>query len=194
MKRVLFVLAGVVLAAALWTLPWRDYGLQPFALHMLRHVSLVALVAPLFVAALPSRPLPVSPLAATVAEFVVVWGWHLPLPHQAAATNHIVLAVEQLSYLAVGLFFWAGAVRGENRLAGAGGMLLTSMHMTLLGALLVLAPRPLYAAICFAADPLADQRVGGMLMLAVATPVYLVAGLRLVYCALEDIGGERARL
>jgi putative membrane protein len=69
-----------------------------------------------------------------------------------------------------------------RQLAGAGGMLLTSMHMTLLGALLILAARPLYpSAIC--GGP-ADQQLGGMIMLGLGTPIYLLAGLVLTARAL----------
>jgi putative membrane protein len=61
-------------------------------------------------------------------------------------------------------------------------MLLTSMHMTLLGALLILAARPLYpSAIC--GGP-ADQQLGGMIMLGLGTPIYLLAGLILTARAL----------
>ena len=62
------------------------------------------------------------------------------------------------------------------------------MHMTLLGALIVLAPRDLYAAICGTAPDLAGQQIGGMLMLAIGTPVYLGAGLALTGLALRDRG------
>ena len=49
--------------------------------------------------------------------------------------------------------------------------------MTLLGALLILAPRDLYSAWCGLLPNLSGQQLGGMLMLGIGTPVYLVAGL-----------------
>ena len=60
------------------------------------------------------------------------------------------------------------------------------MHMTLLGALIILAPRDLYAAICGRAPDLDAQQLGGLLMLGIGTPIYLVAGLALVAKTLED--------
>jgi putative membrane protein len=60
------------------------------------------------------------------------------------------------------------------------------MHMTLLGALLILAPRDLYAAICGTAPDLTGQQAGGMLMLAIGTPVYLLGGLLLTGRALAE--------
>jgi putative membrane protein len=70
-------------------------------------------------------------------------------------------------------------------MAGAVGLLFTSMHMTLLGALLALAPRPLYgeasvSCLGLTLGPAADQSVGGTVMLAVGAVVYLAGGLALV--------------
>jgi putative membrane protein len=61
------------------------------------------------------------------------------------------------------------------------GLLLTSMHMTLLGALLALSPRPLYPHLHGAAGltPLADQQLGGAIMLLVGGVSYLLGGLAL---------------
>jgi putative membrane protein len=56
------------------------------------------------------------------------------------------------------------------------------MHMTLLGALLALTPRPLYAhAAGFAGfTAIEDQHLGGAIMLAVGGASYLVGGLWLM--------------
>ena len=58
-------------------------------------------------------------------------------------------------------------------------MLLTSMHMTLLGALLALPPRPLYAhhMLHGKLSPLEDQHLGGAIMLVIGGCVYLAGGL-----------------
>ena len=62
--------------------------------------------------------------------------------------------------------------------------------MTLLGALLALAPRPLYgdaAVTCLGVvlAPAVDQQVGGTVMLAVGAAVYLAGGLALMARTLE---------
>lgn len=181
------LLPGLALLATIWLLPL-DAVLPVFAVHMLRHMTLVALAAPLIVLGLPdlARRAAVPPLAAAVAEFVVVWAWHLPSAHALGRLSNAGFAVEQGSFLLVGLLVWAGCLRADRPLAGAGGLLLTSMHMTLLGALLILAPRDLYAAFCGTAPDLTGQQIGGMLMLAIGTPVYLVAGLVLTGQALAE--------
>lgn len=181
------LLLGLALLAAVWLLPV-DRLLPEFAAHMLRHITLVALAAPLIVLGVPQwvQRLAIPPLGAAVLEFVVVWGWHLPAAHAAGRLNGLGFVLEQLSFLTVGLLVWAGCLRSDQPLAGAGGLLLTSMHMTLLGALLVLAPRDLYAALCGTLPNLTGQQVGGMLMLAMGTPVYLIAGLILTGQSLRD--------
>src|SRR3546814_16032309 len=89
-------------------------------------------------------------MAAMLAELVVVWGWHLPLLHHAARSSTAALAAEQASFLAVGLALWLSVLGGRAaqrhaRLAGGVvALLLTSMHMTRLGALITLAPRRIY--------------------------------------------------
>lgn len=179
--------AGLGLLAVLWLAPLE--ALWPaFPVHMLRHMGLVAVAAPLIVMGLPDRwaeALAMAPLLAAVLEFVVVWAWHLPMAHALGRLSLPVFMAEQASFLAVGLFVWAGCLRAAQPLAGAGGMLLTSMHMTLLGALLILAPRDLYAALCGTAPDVTAQQLGGMLMLGIGTPIYLAAGLWLSAKALN---------
>lgn len=188
MKPVLLV-PGLGLLTLVWLLPL-DRMMPEFAAHMLRHMTLVALAAPLIVLGLPALAdrLAVAPLAAALVEFIVVWGWHLPAAHALGRLDGAGLVAEQASFLIVGLMVWAGCLRRDQPLAGAGGLLLTSMHMTLLGALLVLAPRDIYADLCGTAPDLSGQQVGGMLMLSIGTPVYLIAGLWLTGQALKERG------
>lgn len=183
--------AGVLLLAALWCLPLGRWLGADFPHHMLRHIGLVAIVAPLLVLGFPrvTALFAVSPLLGAVAEFVVVWGWHLPQLHGWADRGWLGLIVEQGSFAVAGLLVWVGTLRAGSPLAGAGGLLLTSMHMTLLGALIILAPRDLYAAICGRLPDLGAQQLGGLLMLGIGTPIYLVAGLALVAQTLDDKKG-----
>ena len=193
--RSLPALGGTLLLAAIWLLPL-DQLAPRFPLHMLRHMVLVALAAPLLVLGFPAlgRWLTISPLVAAAIEFALVWAWHMPAAHGLAYRLPLGFALEQASFLLAGLLVWAGCLRAAatgnagQALAGAGGLLLTSMHMTLLGALLTLAPRDLYAGFCGTAPDPGGQAVGGMLMLAIGTPVYLLAGVALAARALSCRG------
>lgn len=76
-------------------------------------------------------------------------------------------------------------------MAGVLALLFTSMHMTLLGALLGLSPRPLFhhnqaEITALGLNPLEDQHVGGIIMLAVGGLAYLAGGLALVARLLRD--------
>jgi putative membrane protein len=198
-------ISGCLVLALAWlgplAVPW-ELG---FVGHMGVHVAVVAIAAPLLAVALagsrfdptPFAPLLFAPMLAMALEFMVVWGWHAPVLHAAARGSKTALAIEQLSFLAVGLVVWLAAFgrgRGAARHAWAPGILglfLTSMHMTLLGALLALSPRPLYAH-AHGADmvagltPLDDQHLGGAVMLLVGGASYLIGGLVLMARLLRD--------
>ena len=180
-------ISGLAVVAALWLLPLEALAAQ-FPAHMLRHMGLVAVAAPLLAAGFPRAlaPLAISPLAAAAVEFAIVWAGHLTVLHAAARLSGAAFVAEQAAFLLAGLLVWAGALGARQPLAGAGGLLLTSMHMTLLGALLVLAPRDLYAALCGTAPDLTAQQAGGLLMLGIGPPVYLAGGLWLVRRALAQ--------
>ncbi len=181
--------AGVATCGMAWIAPHLLPDMPEFVAHMTRHMTLVAVAAPCLVVGawgLFAR-LPAAPLLASFAEFVLVWGWHVPGAHDLVHDAGTWLIVEQACFLAIGLFFWASVLDPGRALAGAGALLLTSMHMTLLGALITLSPRPLY--LCAASDPLGldAQQLGGMIMLTIGPSVYLLAGLWRVKAALGPV-------
>ena len=170
---------GLVLCVVAWFTPQVAWPWS-FADHMARHIVVVAIAAPFIAYGLAASRAArrVSPMLAVVLEFVAVWGWHLPAAHVAAQTSALWFAAEQASYLGAGILVWISVLRPTLSLAGPVGLLLTSMHMTLLGGLLMFGTREIYPSeICGGA---ADQQVGGMIMLAVGTPIYLIAGLALI--------------
>lgn len=189
---------GLVVLAIVWTAP-AILTLHGFTVHMSLHVAAVAVAAPLlaigFQPALHSiRPLGfllAAPIGASVLELVVIWSWHAPALHHLARASGTAFAVEQLSFLMSGMLVWAAALGGKaaqdtgrNALAGAVALLMTSMHMTLLGALIGLSTRPLYAhhggPALFGLSPLEDQHVGAIVMLAVGGASYLAGGVALM--------------
>jgi putative membrane protein len=208
------VTLGVAALAAAWLGALRGLLPGPFSAHMAEHMVVVAVAAPLLAFGAagtrldPVRYLPrffaVAP--ASIAELILVWGWHTPALHQAARHSGAAFALEQGSFLLSGLWLWAAAVGGDRRArAGAGivGLLLTCMHMTLLGALLALPPRPLYdhgaaqgQQARHAAHgepsrlrPLADQHLGGAIMIVLGGAAYLCGGL---WLALGLVRGAEA--
>ena len=93
------------------------------ALHML----VVAVAAPLLalavlhgarcVASRGSR-LAVADCRRRSLELVVVWAWHVPALHHAARADWAGAAsLEQASFLAAGLVFWAGGASAPSAIA-----------------------------------------------------------------------------
>lgn len=192
--------SGVLVLAAIWLGPLLGPWRESFLVGMVAHMGVIAVAAPLIAIGLPDRwrpgrSMPASmPVLASLLELFVVWGWHAPIMRAAAAGSTAVTAAEQAGFLLAGLLLWSTslAAPGERRHAasGAAALLLTSIHMTLLGALLALSPRPLYGAgdvTCFGIvlDAAQDQHFGGILMLAAGALVYLAGGLSLVGRLLE---------
>jgi putative membrane protein len=187
------LLCGVLTLAAVWLGPLPQLARHAFFAHMVMHMGVVAAAAPLLALGVaggqldPVRKAPglFAPIPASVVELVVVWAWHTPALHHAARHGTAGLMIEQAMFLLAGLFMWLSAFGGEARrggnrsAAGVVGLLLTSMHMTLLGALLALTPRPLYAHAEGLAGltPLQDQHLGGVIMLLVGGLSYLLGGL-----------------
>jgi putative membrane protein len=193
MKRASLIL-GVLTLAGLWLGPLPALTRQSFAAHMTLHMGVVAMAAPLLAFGLaggafdPVRRLPrlFPAIPLSLVELLVVWAWHAPAWHHAARTMSGGLVLEQASFFVAGLSVWLAAVGGSEGQRGRPGagvvaLLLTSMHMTLLGALLALTPRALYLHSehggSDAGVALDDQHLGGAIMLAVGGVAYLAGGL-----------------
>ena len=188
----LFAIAGALVLAVTWLGPLPRLARHAFSAHMTMHMLVVAVAAPLLALAIAGgrfdpvrrRPGLFAPIPASLVELIVVWVWHAPVLHHAARHQMTILFVEQAAFLAAGLLVWLAAFGGETPRApnrtGAGivALLLTSMHMTLLGALLALSPRPLYAhAALLSLTPIEDQHLGGAIMLVAGGAAYLLGGL-----------------
>jgi putative membrane protein len=188
------VALGALTLIVAWAQLGSTYEHQSFVAYMAAHMTVVAIAAPLLVLGIAGGHWdPVSrwprwfpPLGASLVELAVVWVWHTPALHDLAREQASALVLEQASFLAAGLFLWLSVLGGNvgidtarRRGVGIVALLLTAMHMTLLGALLALAPRPLYesAHIATGMSALDDQHVGGAVMLILGGATYLLAGV-----------------
>jgi len=212
MRAALFGL-GLACLGGVWFGPLPGLARGSFAAHMLMHMSVVAVAAPLLALGLratrfdPVRGAPrvFAPLLASVGELIVVWAWHAPGLHHFSRHSLLGFALEQALFLASGLWLWLAAfggdpsLRGDRSAQGGVALLLTSMHMTLLGALLALPPRPLYvhashgvqAGLPGARDALEDQQLGGAIMLVAGGAAYLAGGLALTAELLRRVPKKR---
>ena len=170
---------GLAALAALWLGPLVPMSRTAFSPHMLLHLGVVVVASPLLGLSLAVRLRPFGGfrdalswcLLAGAFEMLAIWGWHIPLLHDAAGRSGWLFALEQASFLAGGLALWTAiGLAREGAPAGAAAIALffTFSHMTLFGLVLTLAPRLIYDPdLCrgaFGLDRLADQQFGGVLM------------------------------
>jgi putative membrane protein len=193
MKRGGFLILGLLTLAGIWLGPLPQLARQSFSAHMAMHMGVVAIAAPFLALGIAAssfdpvrrRPALFPPIPISVLELIVVWAWHAPVLHHAARDGFAGLAAEQGAFLVAGLLIWLAAFGGDPRRrheragAGVAALLLTLMHMTLLGALLALTPRTLYehARHLPSLTPLEDQHLGGAIMLIIGGVSYLAGGL-----------------
>jgi putative membrane protein len=125
---------------------------------------------------------------------VALWVWHLPGPYDATLQSNIVYWAMHLSLFGAAVLLWhallvAGGARPE--LAVAAGFA-TAIQMSLLSAILTLAPRALFASHSattwpWGLSPLQDQQLGGLLM-------WVVGGTLFTLIALAGLGLWLSRL
>ena len=191
--RIGFFAAAAGILGFAWLGPLPELARHSFAAHMTMHIAVVAVAAPLVALSIggtkgdPVRAMPhvMAPIPASLIELVVVWLWHVPALHEAARQQEAAFVLEQGSFIAAGLLLWIAAIGGNReqlRLRAGGGiaaLLFTSMHMTLLGALFALTSRPLFqhGPSASGLTAIADQHLGGVIMLLVGGASYLLGGL-----------------
>ncbi|RUM95210.1 cytochrome-c oxidase [Pseudaminobacter arsenicus] len=190
--------AGIILLGLIWLGPLLDIYRDSFFAHMLAHMGVVTIAAPLIAIGLVGSRWNFSgksglftPIPASLVELLVVWAWHAPALRSMAQASLAVTVLEQASFLAAGVLLWLSCLgdgfhgRDRQSAAGAFALLLTSLHMTLLGALLALTPRPLYGfdsvtCLGFELDAVQDQQLGGVAMLLMGAAAYLTGGVALL--------------
>jgi putative membrane protein len=201
LTRTVALVPAAATLAVVWLGPLPAMARHSFAAHMTMHMTVVALAAPLIALSLAGTradpvarmPRALAPIPMSLIELVIVWTWHLPALHEAARHRPDAFVLEQASFLAAGALLWLAATGGnreQRRLragAGVAALLFTSMHMTLLGALFALAGRALFehAGAASGAAAIADQQLGGVIMLLVGGASYLAGGLWLTAVALR---------
>lgn len=166
--------AGLVAMLAVLVPPFEHLAGERLWAHMVQHVILVAVAAPLLVLGNPLAALPWAlpavwrrrvsslggrlsfgrtshyPALAVLAlglHTASLWAWHVPGPYEAALRSEPLHALEHATLLGTALFFW-WVVAGSRRRALYGrGVLVTfaaALQGSALGALMTLATSPWY--------------------------------------------------
>jgi putative membrane protein len=186
-----FAGACVILAATLTPAADRLTDAH-FAAHMVQHLVLILVVAPLLVLGLPSialvwalpkswRPTmgrilvpSIAPWLALVLHTTALAVWHLPAMYALALDHPLVHAMEHASFLVTACLFWWVVLQpvGHRRLGYGAAVLYVGTFMTLMGvasAVLTFAREPWYGS------SLEEQQLAGVIMWVPATTVYLIA-------------------
>jgi cytochrome c oxidase assembly factor CtaG len=133
-RTALFLLGLIALLAALAS-PIDTIALELFSIHMVQHMLLLAVAAPLLLAGAPVRPLlrglPVTlrhsvvralarntafrvllhvlrqPLVAAALYVVGLYAWHVPALYDAAVENPTIHVIEHTWFFGTALLFWS---------------------------------------------------------------------------------------
>jgi putative membrane protein len=135
------------------------------------------------------------PLVAWILHGLAIWLWHAPALFEATLRSDLVHTLQHMSFLGTGLLFWWALLRGRVGRVGMPAAVLylftTSVHTTVLGALLTFSSRawyPLYApaTAAWGLTPLEDQQLAGLIMWVPANLSYLIAALAIASAWLKD--------
>jgi putative membrane protein len=215
MPALAFAAGWMTLALALLS-PLDRWGTELFAAHMIQHELLMLVAAPLlvlgrplpvFLWAFPDLPrarlgrvgrvrrvnsawkVLTQPLTAWLLHAVALWVWHAPPLFNAVLVNRGVHDLQHVTFLLTALLFWSALLQARAReMQGAAIIYLftTTVHSSVLGALITFGSQPWYQAYLKTAphwgiSALEDQQLGGLIMWVPASLVYI--GFALVLLA-----------
>lgn len=157
--------AGFALAALLLLSPLDRLADRLLSAHMIQHLGLMLVAAPLMVLGRPglaalwafppsARPAlgrlaqgrtgwfwrgATHPLGAWIIYFAVLWMWHMPGLYQAALVNDWVHSLQHMSFLGAAVLFWVAVLdlpRAEGRAGAFMAIFATAIQSCALAALL----------------------------------------------------------
>lgn len=175
------IVAGLVAQWVAAAPPIHDRAETSVAWHMVQHLLLTMVAAPLLGWAIADAVLrgprwartarklafaPAAVIVAAVLHAATVLVWHYPSLYDAADAGAAVHAVQHVTLFATALWFWSTVVHHARRRAAPLtllGLLVAATGGAVLGAMLMFAEQPLYAG----AGDVTDQAIAGALMMAV---------------------------
>jgi putative membrane protein len=201
-RRVTFI-AGWTIAMAALVSPLCALSVSLFSARVGQHMILSLAAAPLVMLGRPGRAFAClwpdgarrlgasswlkrirGPAGSAIAFTLALWFWHAPGPYGATFASPTVYWLMHLSVFAAALMVWnvlldTGVGHAVSALTvGA----VSTLQMTFLGAIITLAPRPIYAPhtlTTFAWDltQAGDQQLGGLIMWVPGCTIFLAVTL-----------------
>lgn len=180
-RRAAFYLGWAIASLALVS-PLCRLSVSLFSARVGQHMVLELAAAPLVAYGRPwrayeallrlrLRAAPPRPLLAAGLFAVALWYWHAPLPYDLTFASAAIYWCMHATAFGAAVLLWAGLQDGLERApasAIAAGIA-SSAQMSFLGALLTLAPRPLFAphaltTVAWGMTQMEDQQMGGLIM------------------------------
>jgi putative membrane protein len=196
--------------------------------HMVQHMILMTVAAPLIVAGAPLLVmlwgLPLgqrktygrlrrllddwhfpwtllwNPLVVWTLHAAVMWIWHLPALYQAALRYPPIHDLQHFTFFVAACLFWRVLLDPLSRLrldGGVGVMYLftTTLHATVLGVFMTIAPTPWYADYegrteLWGLTALEDQQLAGLIMWMPACAAYALVAIVLLVKTLQSTAAE----
>lgn len=159
---------GALVAVAAVSPPFDAAAERSLTAHMIQHLTLVTVAAPVLGFAL-RRPVRGWVMAAcVVGSSAALWLWHAPALFDAADAHVLLHMAEHLTLLATAVALYAVVWQTGS---GVLALFAATLPATVLGAAMTLAGHPWYAAY----PRLDDQRVAGALMWAAGSAPGLLA-------------------
>jgi putative membrane protein len=209
--------SGWLLAALALVSPLCNLSVALFSARIGQHVILTTLAAPLLVLGRVERVLSglpgvaLQPAArdefafgargqalAVVVFAVVMWAWHVPALYDATFRSTLVYWAMHASFIGAALLLWFAALRSSDSIGAIfAALIITMLQMSLLGAWLTFAGRPLFAVHAETTWPwgltqLQDQQLGGLIMWVIGG-LFLTAGALIVLANYLAEGGAPLR-
>lgn len=194
-----FAAGWAILALALVS-PICPLSVSLFSARVGQHMVLSLLAAPLLVLGRPMEVLNrlwpglaerarhlaflTEPMVAAPAFALAIWFWHAPGPYAATFSSTLVYWLMHITIIGAALMVWSVLLdpAREGTLAAFATGAVSTLQMTLLGALITMTPRLLYTPhvltpYAWGLTPAIDQQMGGLIMWVPGCSVFLAATL-----------------
>jgi cytochrome c oxidase assembly factor CtaG len=185
--RIASVAVGIAAAATAVASPLAHLDHHSLVAHMVQHLILMLVAAPLILLGMRSDALPNIPAAACwLAGTGAVILWHVPTVFNLALQSAFWHDFERVSFLLAGLLFWRPVI-GSSGWTAPVYLFLATLPCDALSAFLAFCGHVVYRPHLSALD---DQELAGAIMWVAVTFFYLIPALVLVA---RQLSGERTQ-
>lgn len=204
-RQAAFGIGWVITVAALIS-PLCPLSVSLFAGRVGQHAVLLLIAAPLIAAGHPisalcglfaprrrlRQPGSTHLLLAAATFAALLWFWHAPAPYAATFSSTLIYWSMHVTLFGAAVWLWYGLL--DTRPAGVvtvlGASIVSTVQMGFLGALITLAPRPLYAphlltTTAWNLTPLQDQQLGGAIMWVPGCVVFVAVAMLVLWQAMQ---------